>query len=120
MVSCGGLLIRHHSTARKSGARFSAGRVAGGNSRYASVTMPLRTAGPCRCRRHVAHERELAVATDPIDHETGGSVLISLPSRIGIGRMLAATSTARQVDPEGAQMDAVAFDGLDQRRSPVC
>jgi hypothetical protein len=46
--------------------------------------------------------------------------LISLPSRIGIGRMLAATSTARQVDPEGAQMDAVAFDGLDQRRSPVC
>src|SRR5215510_7806261 len=62
-----------------------------------------------------AHERELAVAGDAIDHDAGGQRLdrVAVAHRERPDARRHQQSPAR-VDAEGSQMDAVALDGLNE------
>src|SRR5438128_4352293 len=67
----------------------------------------------------LAHEREPAVAGDAIDHDPGGQRL----DRAAVAHRERPDARRHEqlparVDAEGSQMDAVAFDGLDEARLP--
>src|SRR5438034_2528961 len=67
----------------------------------------------------LAHEREPAVSGDAIDHDAGGQRL----ERVAVAHRERPDARRHEqlparVDAEGSQMDAAAFDGLDEARLP--
>src|SRR5215470_17996858 len=67
----------------------------------------------------LAHERESSVAGDAIDHDAGGQRL----DRVAVAHRERPDARRHEqlparVDAEGSQMNAVAFDGLDEARLP--